>query len=67
MTVYALNLQTASKWKELSAAQDTELMFRVTLKNEKKKMIFNKRKITHLGSNNHLHWATKCGRLTYQK
>lgn len=37
MTVYTLNLQTASKWKELSAAQETELMFRVTLTNGKMK------------------------------
>ena len=61
MTVYALNLQTTSKWKELSATQETELVFRVTLTNGKmkKKMIVNKHKTTHLVSNNHLHWETK--------
>lgn len=35
MAVYTLGLQTASKCKEQSAAQETELMFRVTLTNGK--------------------------------
>lgn len=59
MTVYTLNSQTAWKWKELSAAQEKDVIFRVTLTNGKmKKSLFSKYKIIQLGSSNRLHWKT---------
>lgn len=40
MMVHALNLQAASKWKELLATQETELLFKVTPTNGKIKKMY---------------------------